>query len=64
MISSSPRQQQLSVETKTLAPVISLRSAPKENSRPGRKVSKLKEDLNLPMFYTKPIFRTKKYDLL
>src|SRR5689334_2653417 len=61
MISSSARQQRERIETRTLAPVIPMRSAPKENDKPGRKVSKLKEDVNLPQFYTKPIFRTKKY---
>jgi len=64
MTSSSPRQQRESVEARILAPVIPLRSATKENSKPGKKVSKLEEDLDLPLFYTKPIFRTKKYDLL
>jgi len=63
MTSSSPQKQRNSVEP-TLAPVIPLRSAPKENGRPGGKVSKIREDMNTPMFYDKPIFKTKKYDLL
>jgi hypothetical protein len=64
MTSSSPRQQRETVESRSLAPVIPLRSAPKENSRPSGKVSKVKQDLDMPLFYDKPIFRTKKYDLL
>jgi len=64
MISSSPREYVNSADTTTLAPVIPLRSAHKENGRPVRKVSKLKEDSDLPLFYTRPIFKTKKYDLL
>jgi hypothetical protein len=64
MTSSSPRQQGENIESRALAPVIPLRSAPKENGRPSGKVSKVKEDLKLPLFYDKPIYRTKKYDLL
>jgi len=64
MTSSSPRQQQETVETRRLAPIIPLRSAPKENARTGRKPSKDKENLEMPLFYDKPIFRTRKYDLL
>jgi hypothetical protein len=64
MISRSPRQHRESIESRPLAPVIKLRSAPQENSRPSRKISQFKEDLKTPLFYDKPIFRTKKYDLL
>jgi hypothetical protein len=64
MTSSLPRQQQENFEARKLAPLIPLRSAPKENRKPRRKVSKQEEDLNAPSFYTKPIFKTKKYDLL
>jgi hypothetical protein len=64
MISSSPRQLSETIQKTALAPVIHLRPAPKENGKPSRKVSKTKEDLNVPLFYTKPIFKTKKYDLL
>jgi len=64
MTSSSPRQHRENVETVSLAPVIHIRSGTKENSRPVRKVSQKDEDMKLPLFYDKPIFRTKKYDLL
>jgi hypothetical protein len=50
-----------------LAPVISLKPISKEINRSKRKVSKPKtekEEKELPQFYNKPIYRSKKYDLL
>jgi len=52
-----------------LAPVISLKPISKEINKSTRKVSKPKpktekEEKKLPEFYNKPIYRSKKYDLL
>ena len=50
-----------------LAPVISLKPISKEINRSKGKVSKPKtekEEKKLPEFYNKPIYRSKKYDLL
>ena len=64
MTSSSPRQQQESVEMKKLASVIPLRPAARENGITGKKNSKGKKEIETPLIYSKPIFRTRKYDLL
>jgi hypothetical protein len=47
-----------------LAPVISLKPIAKEVNRPKKKVSKPKTEKELPHFYDKPIYKSKKYDLL
>ena len=47
-----------------LAPVISLKPISKEIIKPKRKVSKPKTENELPQFYNKPIYKSKKYDLL
>jgi hypothetical protein len=47
-----------------LAPVIPMRPVPSENHKQKRKVSKVKREEEMPLFYTKPIFKSKKYDLL
>jgi hypothetical protein len=52
------------ITTSALAPVIPMRSVPSENDKQIRKVSKVKGEKEVPLFYTKPIFKTKKYDLL
>ncbi|MER3499051.1 MAG: hypothetical protein C4308_10675 [Chitinophagaceae bacterium] len=57
------RNREEEVKT-TLAPVIPLRSVRVEEKRESRKVSREEKEERLPLFYTKPIFKTKKYDLL
>jgi hypothetical protein len=51
-----------------LAPVISLKPISKEIykeiNKPKRKVSRPKTASELPQFYDKPIYKSKKYDLL
>jgi len=51
-----------------LAPVISLKPVSKDLIKPRRKVQKPKTDgkpaSELPEFYNKPIYKSKKYDLL
>ena len=47
-----------------LAPVISLKPISKEVIKPKRKISKPKTEAELPQFYDKPIYKSKKYDLL
>lgn len=64
---SAPLQYTHDFTVPRLAPVISLKPVPKEIIKPKRKVSKSKtdkEEKNLPEFYNKPIYRSKKYDLL
>ena len=50
--------------TPKLAPVISLKPISKAIIKPKRKISKAKTENELPQFYTKPIYKSKKYDLL
>jgi len=55
------------ITIRALAPVIPIRSVSSENYKQTRKVSKVKlekKEKGTPLFYTKPIFKTKKYDLL
>ena len=47
-----------------LAPVISLKPISKEINKPKRKVAKPQAENQLPQFYSKPIYKSKKYDLL
>lgn len=47
-----------------LAPVIPMKSVPEENDKLKRKVSKMKLEKGTPFFYDKPIYKSKKYDLL
>jgi hypothetical protein len=47
-----------------LAPVISLKPVPKEIIKPKKRVLKPKTENELPQFYDKPIYKSKKYDLL
>ena len=47
-----------------LAPVISLKPISKEINKPKRKVPETKTANELPQFYNKPIYKSKKYDLL
>jgi hypothetical protein len=49
---------------KTQAPVISIRSVIKENSKQREETSKMKVEKKMPLFYTGPIFKSKKHDFL
>jgi hypothetical protein len=51
------------ITTNTLVSAIAIRSVPNENNKHKRRVSNVKLEDETP-FYTKPIFKTKKYDLL
>lgn len=51
------------ITVRPLAPVIPMKSAPMENNK-LRKVSKVKLEVKAPLFYNKPIYKPKKYDLL
>jgi len=61
---SAPLQYSHGFTTPRLAPVISLKPVSKAVSKPKRKISKPKIENQLPEFYTKPIYKPKKYDLL
>jgi hypothetical protein len=61
---SAPLQYSNDFTTPKLAPVISLKPISKAVIKPKRKVSKPKTENELPQFYTKPIYKSKKYDLL
>jgi len=52
------------ITVRPLAPVIPMKSAPMENNKLKRKVSKVKSEVRTPLFYNKPIYKSKKYDLL
>ena len=47
-----------------LAPVIPMKSVPGESDKLKRKVLKVKAEKGTPLFYDKPIYKSKKYDLL
>jgi hypothetical protein len=61
---SAPLQYRHDFTVPRLAPVISLKPISKEINKPKRKVSKPKMENELPQFYDKPIYKSKKYDLL
>jgi hypothetical protein len=68
---SAPLQYTHDFTVPRLAPVISLTPISKEINKSKRKVLKAKaeskvekEQKDLPEFYNKPIYRSKKYDLL
>ena len=52
------------ITIRPLAPVITMRSVTVENNKLKRKVLKVKVDKGMPLFYNKPIYKSKKYDLL
>jgi hypothetical protein len=64
MSNSLSLQSHEELTTNILAPVIPMRSVPSENHKQKRKVSNAEREKKTPLFYTKPIFKTKKYDLL
>lgn len=49
---------------KTLAPVIPIKAGFVPNNKEKRKDSKTKSEKNTPLIYNKPIYKSKKYDLL
>jgi len=61
---SAPLQYTHDFTVPRLAPVISLKPISKEVKTTKRKVSKPKIENKLPQFYDKPIYKSKKYDLL
>jgi hypothetical protein len=64
---SAPIQYAHDFTVPRLAPVILLNPISKEIIKPKRKVSKPKtekEEKKIPEFFNKPIYRSKKYDLL
>jgi len=61
---SAPLQKLEDITIRPLAPVIPMKSVPPENDKLKRKVSKVKLENGKPLFYDKPIYKSKKYDLL
>jgi hypothetical protein len=64
MNNSAPLQKLEDITIRALAPVIPMKSVPIENYKLKRKVSKVKLEKRAPLFYDKPIYKSKKYDLL
>jgi hypothetical protein len=64
MNNSAPLQNFEDITVRLLAPVIPMKSVPNENDKLKRKVSKVKLEKGTPLFYDKPIYKSKKYDLL
>jgi len=64
MNNSAPLQILEDITIRPLAPVIPMKSVPKESNKLKRKVSKVKLEKGMPLFYNKPIYKSKKYDLL
>ena len=64
MNKSAPLQDLEDIIVRPLAPVIPMKSVPNENDKLGRKVSRIKLEKGTPLFYDKPIYKSKKYDLL
>jgi hypothetical protein len=64
MNTSAPLQNLKDITIRPLAPVIPMKSVTKENDKLKRKVSRVKLEKGTPLFYNKPIYKSKKYDLL
>jgi len=64
MNNGAPFQSLKDITIRPLAPVIPMKSVPSENDKLKRKVSKVKLERKTPLFYDKPIYKSKKYDLL
>jgi hypothetical protein len=64
MNNSAPLQNFEDIIIRPLAPVIPMKPVTLENSKLKRKVSKAKSEKGMPLFYNKPIYKPKKYDLL
>ena len=52
------------ITTKARAPVISIQSVMKETCKQKDEAPKTKAEKKMPLFYTRPIFKSKKNDLL
>jgi hypothetical protein len=61
---SAPLQNFEDIIIRPLAPVIPMKSVTPVNDKLQRKVSKAKLEKRIPLFYNKPIYKSKKYDLL
>jgi len=61
---SAPLQNFEDIIIRPLAPVIPMKSVTPVNIKLQRKVSKAKLEKRIPLFYNKPIYKSKKYDLL
>jgi hypothetical protein len=64
MNNSVPIQRLEDITIRPLAPIIPMKSVPKENNTQKRRILKTKTEKKTPEFYDKPIYRSKKYDLL
>ncbi|HEY2721207.1 MAG TPA: hypothetical protein VGI82_05760 [Chitinophagaceae bacterium] len=64
MNTSTSLQEIKDIVVRPLAPVIQLKALPKEEKKPKRKISNVKPENNAPQIYNKPIYKSKKYDLL
>jgi hypothetical protein len=64
MNKSAPLQNLEDFTIRPLAPVIPMRPVTMESTKLKRKVSKVKLEKGMPLFYNKPIYKPKKYDLL
>jgi len=64
MNNSSPLPNLENIAIRPLAPVIPMKSITREKDKLKRKVSKVKLEKRMPLFYNKPIYKSKKYDLL
>lgn len=52
------------ITVKAAAPVIPIWPVTRENSKCRKRVSKKKAEKKIPLFYTAPIFKSKKHDFL
>jgi len=64
MNNSTSFQKFEDITFRSLAPVIPMKSVTRENNKLKRKVSKVKLEKGMPLFYNKPIYKSKKHDLL
>jgi hypothetical protein len=64
MNNSSPLPNLKDITIRPLAPVIPMKSVTKENDKLKRKVSRVELEKGMPLFYNKPIYKPKKYELL
>ncbi|MFI5185181.1 MAG: hypothetical protein ACHQF0_00490 [Chitinophagales bacterium] len=64
MNNNSSLKQAKDIVVRPLAPVIPLKVLAKKENNKKRKVSNAKLEKSQPEFYNKPIYKSKKYDLL
>ncbi len=64
MSANAPVQRMEDIVIRPWAPIIPLKSIPKETIKEKRRALKAKLEKNPPEFYNKPIYKSKKYDLL